>query len=139
MSAEENKAIVRRYLEESWNQRNLTVIDELIVPDFIQHAAGVPQGRQGVKQFFAMIHAAFPDVHNAIEDLLAEDDKVVWRSTITGTHHGVFRGIMPTGRSVRMTAMNILRIQDGKFVENWGEQDSLGLMQQLGVIPVPGF
>lgn len=135
MSLEYNKAIVRAYIEQVWNQGNLQLVDELIVPDFIQHAAGVPQGRQGVKQFFAMIHAAFPDIHNTIEDMLAEDDKVMWRSTITGTHQGPFRGIPPTGRSIRMTAMNILRVQDGKFVENWGEQDNLGLMQQLGLLP----
>ena len=135
MSPEQNKAIVRRYIEEAWNQGRLYVVDDLIVPDFVQHVPGVAQGRQGVKQFFAMIRAAFPDVHNTIEDVIAEDDKVAWRSTITGTHQGTFRGIPPTGRSIRMTTMNILRIRNGKFVENWGEQDNLGLMQQLGVIP----
>ena len=113
------------------------MIDELVAQDYIQHTKGVPPGRVGVQQFFTTLRAAFPDIHNTIEDMLAEGDRVVWRSTIRGTHTGPFRGIPPTGKQVTITAINILRIVDGQFVENWGEQDNLGLMQQLGVIPTP--
>jgi steroid delta-isomerase-like uncharacterized protein len=137
MTPEELKALVRRYIEAVWNQHDPAVIDELIADDFRQHAAGVPQGRDGVKAFFAMLHSAFPDVQNTIEDMIAEGDKVVWRSTIRGTHRGVFRGIPPTGKSVALTAMNIVRLANGQMVENWGEQDNLGLLQQLGVMPAP--
>jgi steroid delta-isomerase-like uncharacterized protein len=137
MTPEQHKALVRRYIETVWNQGDPSVIDELVAQDYIQHAKGVPPGRAGVQQFFTALRAAFPDIHNTIEDMLAEGDKVVWRSTIRGTHTGPFRGIPPTGKQVTITAINILRIVDGQFVENWGEQDNLGLMQQLGVIPSP--
>jgi steroid delta-isomerase-like uncharacterized protein len=135
MTPEQNKALVRYYIEEAWNKGNLAVIDELIVPDYIQHVPQVLQGRAGVKQFFAMLRAAFPDIQNTIEDMIAEADKVVWRSTIRGTHSGPFRGIPATGKRITLTAMNFLRVVDGQFVENWGEQDNLGLLQQLGVLP----
>jgi steroid delta-isomerase-like uncharacterized protein len=137
MTPEQHKALVRRYIESVWNQGDPTLIDELVAPDYIQHAQGVPPGRAGVKQFFAALRPAFPDIHNTIEDMIAEGDKVVWRSTIRGTHSGPFRGIPPTGKQVTITAINILRLQNGQFVENWGEQDNLGLLQQLGVIPSP--
>ena len=137
MTPEQNKALVRRYVEATWNQHDTSVIDELIVADFRQHAAGVPQGREGVKGFFAMLHGAFPDAQNTIEDMVAEGDKVMWRSTIRATHRGAFRGIPPTGKSVTLATVNIVRLVDGQIVENWGEQDNLGLLQQLGVMPAP--
>lgn len=137
MTPEHKRALARRYLDAVWNQGDLTVIDELIAPDFRQHAAGVPQGRDGVKGFFTMLHAAFPDVQATIEDIITEGDTVVWRLTIRGTHRGLFRGIAPTGKHITITAMNILRLANGQFVENWGEQDNLGLLQQLGVLPTP--
>ena len=137
MSIAENKAIVRRYLDSVWNERNRAVIDEVIAPSFIQHIANVPPGPGGVKGFFAMIDSAFPDARMMVEDLIAEGDRVVWRFTIHATHTGLFQGIAPTGRSVTITGMNIARMEDGKIVENWGEQDNLGLLQQLGVIPAP--
>jgi steroid delta-isomerase-like uncharacterized protein len=137
MTPEQHKALVRRFIDSVWNQGDLTLIDDLIVPDYIQHAAGVPPGREGVKQFFALLRAAFPDIRNTIEDMIAEGDKVAWRSTIRGTHTGTFRGIPPTGKLITITAINILRLANGQFVENWGEQDNLGLLQQLGVAPAP--
>lgn len=132
-------ALVRRYIDETWNQGNLQPIDELIADDYIQHVNRIEQRREGVTQFFTMARHAFPDVHNTIEIMLAENDRVVWHSTITGTHTGgPFQGIPATGKPFRITATNFLRMVDGKFVENWGEQDNLGLLQQLGVIPKPG-
>jgi steroid delta-isomerase-like uncharacterized protein len=138
MSTEANKAIVRRYVEAVWNARNLAVIDEVIAPGFIQHSAGVPPGRDGVTHFFRMIDTAFPDARMTIEDIFAEGDRVVWRFSIHATHTGPFQGIPPTGTSVTITGMNIVRMADGLIVENWGQQDNLGLLQQLGVIPAPG-
>jgi steroid delta-isomerase-like uncharacterized protein len=137
MSIEENKAIVRRYLEEAWNQRNLAVIDELVAPNLIQHIRNVPPGRQGVHQFFGMLFNAFPDVHLTVEDMLAEGDTVVWRFTVRGTHQGSFRGIAPSGKRVVLTGIAISRLQDGRLAENWNETDDLGLLQQLGAVPVP--
>ena len=135
MSAEENKAIVRRYLEEAWNQRNLAMIDELVAPDVIQHVRNVPPGRQGIHQFFGMLFNAFPDVHFTVEDLIAEDDRVVWRFTVRGTHQGPFRGIAPTGKRVVLTGIAISRMRDGRLAANWNETDDLGMLQQLGALP----
>ena len=137
MSTEANKAIVRRYLEAVWNERNLALIDEVVAPELIQHIPGVIPGRAGVKQFFSMIGAAFADARMTIEDMIAEGDRVAWRFTIHAIHTGSFQGIPATGKAVTITGMNIARMVDGQIVENWGQQDNLGLLQQLGVIPAP--
>ncbi|SRR6266540_7061297 len=138
MSIEQNKALVRRYIEDVWDKRNMAAIDELIAADYIQHTRGVPPGREGVKQFFGMVRAAFPDVTQTAEDMIAEGDKVVWRWTIRGTHTVPFQQLPPTGKQVTITGVNIVRIAGGQLVENWGEVDMLGLLQQLGAIPMPG-
>jgi steroid delta-isomerase-like uncharacterized protein len=138
MSTEANKAIVRRYLEAVWNERNLALVDEVVAPTLVQHISGVSPGRAGVKHFFTMIGAAFPDARMTIEDVIAEGDRVVWRFTIHATHTGPFQGIPATGKAVTITGMNIARMVGGQIVENWGQQDNLGLLQQLGVVPAPG-
>ena len=136
---EDNKALNRRFVEEVINQGNIEAIDELIDPGVVEHAAppGVPTGREGAKQFFAIVRSAFPDLHHTIEDMIAEGDKVVMRSTWSGTHQGEFMGIPATGRRVRVSAIDISRVADGRIVEHWEQSDALGLMQQLGVIPPP--
>lgn len=138
MSTESNKALVRRYLEATWNERDRAAIDEAIAPEFIQHTPGVPPGRDGVKGFFQMIDSAFPDARMTVEDVVAEGDRVVWRFTIHATHTGPFQGIPATGRAVTITGMNIARMAGGQIVESWGEQDNLGLLRQLGVVPATG-
>jgi steroid delta-isomerase-like uncharacterized protein len=138
MSIEENKAIIRHYLEEAWNKKNLAVVDEFIAPDLIQHIRNVPLGREGIKQFFSMIYGSFPDAHLTIEDVVAEGDMVAWRFTVRATHIGSFRGIPPTGKPVTLTGIAMTRMRDGQMAENWNETDDLGLLQQLGVIPAPG-
>jgi steroid delta-isomerase-like uncharacterized protein len=138
MSIEENKAIVRQYLEEVWNRKNLDAVDRFIASDLVQHVRNVSPGREGIKKFFELIYASFPDARFTIEDMLAEGDKVMWRFTIQATHLGPFRGIPPTGKPITLTGMAVTRIRDGQMVENWNETDDLGLLQQLGVIPMPG-
>lgn len=138
MTPQENMALVRRYIDETWNKGNLQVIDEVVAEDYIQHVNRIEQRREGVTQFFLMLRKAFPDIHNTIQIMLAENDRVVWQSNITGTHMDTFQGVPATGKSIKITATNFLRVVNGKFVENWGEQDNLGLLQQLGVIPKPG-
>lgn len=138
MSPEENKAIVQRYLDTAWNQRDATIVDELVAPDFVQHAANVPPGRDGVKRFFQMLYGGIPDARFTLESIIAEGDKVATRFTVGGTHQGPFLGIPATGKSVTLTGMALLVLRDGKITENWNEIDMLGALQQLGVIPKPG-
>ncbi len=140
MSAEENKALVRRYVEEVVNQRNLDLLDEIFAPDFVQYGAEPDQvsGVEDLKQFFAMLRSEFPDFQGTIEDLFTAGDKVVLRFTFRGTHQGEFMGIAPTDKQVTMAGIDIFRIADDKIVELWGQEDMLGMMQQLGAIPEPG-
>jgi steroid delta-isomerase-like uncharacterized protein len=140
MSVEENKAIDLRFFEEVVNNGELAIMDELFAANFVDHSAapGIAPDRDGLKQFFAMVHSAFPDFHSTLEDMFAEGDKVVQRFTARGTHKGDWMGIAPTGKQFTMPGMAIHRITDGKIVENWVNMDMLGMMQQLGVIPSPG-
>lgn len=141
MSTEENKAIIRRWLDEGWTKRNLAVADELIDSNFTVHGAGgqaVPSGPEGVKQLVIEWRTGFPDGQMIIDDLFAEEDKVVIRMTWRGTHKGEFYGIAPTGKQVNVTSIGIDRVANGKIVEGWGEVDMLGMYQQLGAIPAMG-
>jgi predicted ester cyclase len=138
MSAEENKALFRRWFEDVVNANNYAVVDELLAPGYVAHFPGAPRvdrgGHQGMVELFA---AAFPDWEESIQDVIAEGDRVVLRVTAGGTHEGEFQGIAPTGKTVTITGMGIARIEDGKIAESWWEFDALGLMQQLGAIPAP--
>ncbi len=140
MSAEENKALVRRWIEEGWDQGNVAIIDELAAPDFVDHhlAPGLPPNADGHKAWIQVARAGFPDLQLTIEDMIAEGDKVVARMTVTGTQTGEFMGLPPSGKPVSVTAIGISRIADGKSVEYWEDFDALGLMQQIGAIPPPG-
>ena len=142
MSAETNKAIVRRFYEEVFNQRNVDAIDELVGNEFLNHdpTPAAFRDRESMKQFIKTITNAFPDHHHAIEDLIAEGDKVVMRCTLTATHQGLFPGFLempPTGKSICQRQIHILRVQDDKLVEHWVVRDDLTMMQQLGLIPQP--
>jgi steroid delta-isomerase-like uncharacterized protein len=136
MSTEENKAIAHR-IYEVFNTGNLALADELIIADVVEHQAmpGQEPGLAGFKQFVTISRAAFPDIQVTVEDMIAERDKVVARVTIRGTHTGEFMGMPPTSKSFTVSAIDIIRFADGKAVEHWGNQDDLGMMQQLGVIP----
>jgi ketosteroid isomerase-like protein len=138
MSIEGNKAIMRRMIEEIWNQGRLEVADELFAPDATSPGLPLPPGPEGVKLVAGMFLRAFPDLHMEIEDIIAEGDRVVGRFTETATHQGEFMGVPATGKPVKFTEMGILRIRDGQIVESWYNLDQFGLMQQLGAIPGPG-
>ena len=139
MSTEENKALVRRFVDEAQSRGNVDAIDELCSPEFVNHSAppGVPSNREGIKQVTAMFRQAFPDSYFTVEDMVAEGDKVATRKTFHGTHQGEFMGISPTGYQVSIGLIDIVRIADGKVVEHLSMGDNLGMMQQLGVIPTP--
>jgi predicted ester cyclase len=137
MSAQENKAIVRRVYEEAISQNKPEVFDEIMSADIVDHAPFPDQapGLEGFKGAFATVLSAFPDYHSTVEDQIAEGDKVVTRFSSEGTHQGEFLGIAPTGNRVRVTGIDIDRLVEGKIVEHWSEADLLGMMTQLGVIP----
>jgi steroid delta-isomerase-like uncharacterized protein len=136
MSTEDNKAVYRRCIE-AMNKQDLAGCLEFFARDYVWHGAppGTAPGPAGIKQINTAFWTAFPDLHFAVDDLIAEGDKVVWRVTMRGTHQGEFMGMPPTGKHVSFTAIGIDRINDGKFVETWVNEDDLGLLQQLGVIP----
>ncbi len=129
-----NKAIIQRAFE-YWNKRDVSGIAELF-SDCIYHspATGELKG-EAYKKLFASMLNAFPNGRFTVSDEVAEDDKVVIRWSFTGTHKGQLMGIAPTGKPVAFTGMSITRILDGKIVEVWEEWDSLGMMQQLGLVP----
>ncbi len=138
MSAKENEAIVRRLMERAYTIPE--VHDELVADDYVGHFPPNPtlHGPEGLKAFNAQAVTAFPDVRVTIEDLLAQGDEVVARWTLRGTHEGALRGGIPaTGRRVEVSGITISRIRNGKLVENWGNYDLLGMLQQLGVLPGP--
>ena len=139
MSTEENKAKVRRIIEEVWNGGNLAVLDELVAPNCVFHDLSTTfRGPEGIKRYVMMYRMAFPAVHFTIDDLIAEGERVVIRWTVTGTHKGELQGIAPTGKYVRVTGIVISRFAKGKVEEDWINFDALGMMQQLGVVPAPG-
>jgi len=138
VSTEQNKALVGRLVEEVFNQRDISVVDEIMSPDFVEHEElppGIPPGREAPRVLFSMLHSAFPDFKATIEQLIAEGDKVVLFMTWTGTQAGEFMGIPPTGKRISIGVIDIIRVVDGKFVEHWGIMDSAKMMQQLGAIP----
>jgi steroid delta-isomerase-like uncharacterized protein len=137
---EANKSHVRRIWEEIFNRRNLALADEVIAPEGVNHEApaGITaQGPEAIRQVVTMLTTAFPDHRIDILDMVAEGDKVVTRSTFSGTHRGPFMGIPPTGKHFTMQQINITQVVNGKALEHWGVRDDLGMLQQLGVIPPP--
>jgi steroid delta-isomerase-like uncharacterized protein len=135
MSIEENKALARRWSDEIWGKGSLAAMDELLATNFVFNypSHGVAHDREGYKQTVTSWLVPFADVRCVAEDVVAEEDKIAVRWTWRGTHKGEYMGIAPTGKQVTMTGISILRIVGGKIVEEWGEMDNLGMMQQLGV------
>ena len=134
MSVEEIKAIVLRIQEESFNHGNYDALDVV----YHDHPPGSPSGPEGTKQFASMLRSAFPDLHITVDDIIAEGDKVVLRQTMRGTHQGELFGIAPTGKHVEISGIDIAHVADGKLAALWSNFGQLGMMQQLGLIPVPG-
>jgi len=137
--SEANKAIVRRWFEEVWNQGREETIDELFAVHGIGYGLGdteAPiQGPAGIKPFVRNLRGALPDIHMKIEDSMAEGDRVTVRITAEGTHKGGNLGVAPTGRRVRIEGIVVVRIANGQIVEGWNSWDQLGLMRQIGALP----
>jgi predicted ester cyclase len=136
VSTEENKALVRRYVEQVLNEGNLDAIDDFVSPNYKRYfsATAAPAAIEGQRQRLSELRAAFPDIHLAIDDLIAEGDRIAFRATLRGTHGGTFQGLAPTGKPVTAFAFDVIRIENGKFLEHWGGPDLLTLLQQLGAV-----
>lgn len=136
---ETNKEVVRRYMQEGVNRGNVSIADHMFTPDFAFHFPGVPvpMDRNGWAQLTQAFQMGFPNQDTTTNDLLAEGDRVAARFTFHGTQSGTFQQIPPTGKAVTMTGMAIWRLADGKIAEHWVETDALGMLQQLGVVPMP--
>ena len=157
VSAEENESLVRRYFEEAWVKRNLAAVDELMVPNYVEHQ--IPDGRltsrHSLKQLLAMYYKAFPDMKSVLHDIFAQGDRVMYRWSVNATHLGDWLGISPTGNHMRATGITIYRIVGGKAVEGWSsvaisrsEEEQRWLSEggttddahpESGDIPLPGL
>ena len=136
MSIEENKAIARKFMHEIANKGKLSVIEEMLDKSFINHYAppDITPDLKGFKEFIKDIHESFTEINYVTDDIIAEDDKVVIRMTFNAKSTGGFRGSSAVGTKIKMTSTIILRIENGKIVERWGNADELGLSLQLGIV-----
>ncbi len=138
MPADDLKQLDQRIYNEAWNAGKLDVLSELIASGAAIHDPGTPgigSGPEGMKQLISMYRDAFPDTHFTIESQVTEGDFVLTRWRAHGTHRGTLMGVPPTNRVVDVAGMSLSRYANGKSVESWTNWDTLGLMQQIGVIP----
>lgn len=141
MASEENKAVVRRFVDEVQSKHRMDLVNELFSPEFVDHA--VPQGmapQRGTdhfKAFYGGMLRAFPDVRFTIVEQVAEGDKVATIKTARATHRGEFMGVGPTGNEVELPVVDVFRVAEGKLVEHWGAWDNLSLLQQIGATSTP--
>ena len=141
MSAEENKAVIRRWIE-AFNERDLEAEADLLAPGFVAHVPDAPtpldlEGLEAWRQFSGSFAEAFPDLRLTVQDIAAEGDTVAARVAFRGTHRGEFQGIPPTDKEVNFTSIEFDRVVDGKVEEHWVEIDLLRVMGQLGALPEP--
>jgi steroid delta-isomerase-like uncharacterized protein len=140
MSVEENKAIVRRYIEIGWRKGDMDVVTESVAPNYLRHQPNMMMPVETGKALTTLIgayRAGVPDLHIEIEHLVAEGDWVVTRVRCTGTHTGDLAGIPPSGRRVDFTASDIFKMAGGRILESWHNVDDYGLLQQVGALPAP--
>jgi hypothetical protein len=139
-SIETNVAAVRRFWD-GFNAHNLAAWDEVCSVTFVNHDPGLPTPDADlptIKQAIGGLLAAFPDMQSSEDDLIADEEAVVVRRTMRGTHQGEFMGIAPTGRAVTFTGIWFARLNNGRLHEQWVSFDALGLIRQLGAIPELG-
>ena len=137
MTSEANKLTMQKFVE-FINTASEALADELISTEAIFHVPGRPEPMQGPAGYLAiigMMREGFPDIQWTLEEMVAESDKVAARFTMRGTHQGPFFGVAPTGKKITVQAINLYRLSNGKFVEERGQPDMLGLLQQIGAAP----
>ena len=135
--AADNKLVMYRFLE-FINTASEKLAQELISPSAVFHVPGRTEPMRGPAGYLAiigMMRGGFPDIQWTLEEMVAEGDKVAARFTMRGTHRGTFFGVPPTGKTISVQAMNIYRLSGGQFVEEHGQPDMLGLLQQIGAVP----
>jgi steroid delta-isomerase-like uncharacterized protein len=140
VSIEDKKALARLYYEQVWSRGNTSILSEIIAPQYIHHDPPFPQearGREGAERIVALYRGAFPDLTIPVDGLIAESDLVVVRWTARGTHLGALMEMSPTGKTIQVSGVEVLRIVDGRIVEEWTNWDQLGLLRQLGAVPLP--
>jgi steroid delta-isomerase-like uncharacterized protein len=135
MTAEENKALVRRFVEEVFERGRQEAVDELVADDFVPHTWSTGEGRDGLKQAMERISRALADVTFEIDDMIAEGDRVCVRLTASAKQVAEFMGLPPSGRSYSIGEIHLFRVRDGLIVEHWHQFDQLGLMRQLRAMP----
>ena len=136
MSSEQNKRVFQTIIEEALNNGHFDVIDGLFAPGYHEHQFGMKPTVEGMKEDFAYLRRAFPDLHLTIEELIADDTTVWGRMVARGTNLGPFMG-PPTGRRIEITVIDILHFADGLIIEHWGTPDRFAAMAQLGLLPQP--
>jgi steroid delta-isomerase-like uncharacterized protein len=130
-----NKQMLRRFVEQVWNQGDLDAADKYFFPDMVDYGREPIQGLDAFKELIRIFRVAAPDIRWQVDDLVAEGDRVVLRWTATGTHTGEYQGIPPSGKQIRVSGFGMNRIVDGRTIEHWRSFDELGMLQQMGVIP----
>jgi steroid delta-isomerase-like uncharacterized protein len=135
MSVAENKLLLDRYITEVWDKGNVDAIRAFLSPAFHRHVSPLlpPLDLADQIERISGFRDAFPDVALTVEEVTAEDDRVAFRSTMRGTHLGEFGGMPPTGKQVTVGLLDVIRIEGGQFVEQWGGPDLFDLLRQLGV------
>jgi steroid delta-isomerase-like uncharacterized protein len=135
MSTENNKAIVRRFIAEVFERGKMESVDELVSADFVPHSwPSVEPGTESLKDAMKRVSAALAQPSMRIEDMIAEGDRVAVRLTAHATQKGEFMGIPGTGKKYTISETHIFRLRHGKIVEHWRDQDTLGMMRQLGAL-----
>ena len=138
--SQENIDLCHRWFEEVWNKGRAEAVDELFAEDGLAHGlagqGGEMRGPSGFKPFLEQLRSAFPDIHITVEDTVAAGDKVAVRWVATMTHKGEMLGVAATAKQATVTGISIVRIADGKIAEGWNNWDLMGLMQQIGMVPV---
>jgi steroid delta-isomerase-like uncharacterized protein len=133
MGTQENKVLVRRFVDEVFVKGNPDGVDKLVTPDFTPHSWGnMPSGVEPLKQAIRRVHAGLSDVSFKIEDMIAEEDRVAVRVTAHGRHTGEFMGMPASGKEYTISEMHIFHLRDGKVSDHWRDADMMGLMKQIG-------
>jgi steroid delta-isomerase-like uncharacterized protein len=134
--SEQNKTLARRWFEDLFSRGNLDAANEILSAEFVDHLTHEDErGLEELKAYVTIYRAAFPDIQDTLEQIVAEGDKVVVRWTSRGSHQGEFMGAAPTGRHVTFTGMRLFRIAENKIAESWVNIDERGLQEQLGTAP----